>query len=265
MSLFASEAESDPLCDGDDDEDEEEMDWMIPESIELCFTCRHSFAVESAAAGSEGGIAWGGTGNILLLLSAAANVSFIGFFFTLEGSVLTCAPGGSGGGGSGAGSSLLTGGLFLRLFRPVAGKETRCRWNPDRSSTDCVLRTVEGGTQPVEMRPSTYPPPHSPRSSELLLPQLTLLTSFGRMGVSGATCASVGALPLWLDRVDLGLDVSLEEQLRLSASSSSSLMRSSSSWLSSMSSSTEKLSGGGGGVTVRPSARGTSAVGCCWI
>ena len=41
MSLFASEAESDPLCDGDDEDDEdeeEEMDWMIPESIELCFT-----------------------------------------------------------------------------------------------------------------------------------------------------------------------------------------------------------------------------------
>ena len=261
MSLFASEAESDPLCDGDDDEDE--IDWMIPESIELCFTCRHSFVAVSAAGRGGGG---GGTGSILL---SAANASFV-FFFMLDGSVLTWC---SGGGGSGGGSSRFTGGLFFRRFRPVAGKETRCLWNPDRSSTDCVLRTAEGGAggeHPAEKRPSksndlSRPLPPT-ELSESPLPDLTLLTTVGRMGVSATTAAAAAAaLPQSLDLVDLGLEASLEEQLRLSASSSSSLMRSSSSWLSSMSSSTEKLSGGGGGVTVRPSARGTSAVGCCWI
>ena len=158
----------------------------------------------------------------------------------------------------------MTGGLFFRLFRPVAGNETRCRWNPDRNSTDCVLRTAEGaadiGEQPAEKRASAsgdlswWPPL---RSSDSLLMRVTLLTTVGRMGAS-ATTVDVSAESL--DRVDLGLEASLEEQLRLSASSSSSLMRSSSSSSPSMSSSTEKLSDGGCIMVC-----GVSAVGCGWI
>ena len=140
MSLFASEAVSEPLCDGVDDDDDE-LECTIPESIELCFTCLHSF-VASVILVIDGGCGGGMGRNLLSRFSVVS----CGFFLMLDGNVLACKACCCGGGGGGGGrSSRFTGGLFFRRFRPVAGNETLCLLNPERSSTDCVLNTMTGG------------------------------------------------------------------------------------------------------------------------